>query len=858
MPTFNGTYGDDILTGGASDDIINGLDGNDTLEGGAGNDTLNGGNGFDRFNNVDGLDTIDGGSGFDNIVDTDINGAANITISTDVTTGVTTLDTGAGGTALLTNVEAITYVGLSFVQGITVDGSAATTLLALISLSGFNDTLIGGQGADFINGGGGADTLTGNGGSDVFEYTGPVSNMANDIITDFSSEDLLIFAFTETLDINSASTNPTFIGQSAFSGTQPEMRFYVSGGQTIIEVDADGDSAPDYTMNLLGGEFDLALTATGFAYGSMTPYFSLSVAGDGGSQTGTSAGETLTGDSGDDIINSLGGDDIIFASSGNDTINGGDGNNEIHAGDGIDSITTGNGNDVIYTDGGTNTVYAGAGDDSVYGFNGTMNAFLEGGNDEALGSARSDQIRGGAGDDIIFGAGGNDVLQGNDGNDHLSGGEGNDNIQGQDGDDILIGGAGNDVLRGGLGADIMDGGDGDDIFDRVDVTDTISGGAGRDTLNGLSSTFLNIDMGALGIEVVNAGFRNDIIDASSSLVGVTVRSGNGFDTVTGSAFDDILINNSNVSTLNGGDGNDIIRTGHNEDTVNAGAGNDTIFSRAPLTVISGGDGYDRFFQMGTSFALLTMTDIEFANGNASNDTFDASAMSVSVKIKSQAGNDTVTGGSAGDFLYGGTGNDTINGGDGNDLINGSQGADTLSGGNGDDKIFLDQNDISIDGGAGYDRVYANGYSTALTLDMTATNVEYVSGSTGNDNFTAAGSTVAVKILGKNGDDTLTGGNGNDLIYGGNGNDTITGGAGDDFMSGGAGANTFIFDANWGDDVISDFVSAEDFIDFSALGITLADLTITNAGSNTLIEYGGNSLLMVDYIYDGEQPADFIF
>src|SRR6267142_588770 len=47
MATFNGTEGNDSLSGGTDNDVINGLGGNDLLAGGSGNDSLSGGAGQD-------------------------------------------------------------------------------------------------------------------------------------------------------------------------------------------------------------------------------------------------------------------------------------------------------------------------------------------------------------------------------------------------------------------------------------------------------------------------------------------------------------------------------------------------------------------------------------------------------------------------------------------------------------------------------------------------------------------------------------------------------------------------------------------------------------------------------------------
>src|SRR6267142_2570319 len=85
MATFNGTEGNDNISGGADADTINGFGGNDFLAGnngddsivgGAGNDTIYGDGGNDWVEGGAGNDLVSGGGGQDNIVFREF-GAAN-------------------------------------------------------------------------------------------------------------------------------------------------------------------------------------------------------------------------------------------------------------------------------------------------------------------------------------------------------------------------------------------------------------------------------------------------------------------------------------------------------------------------------------------------------------------------------------------------------------------------------------------------------------------------------------------------------------------------------------------------------------------------------------------------------------
>ncbi|BAZ29862.1 hypothetical protein NIES4074_23090 [Cylindrospermum sp. NIES-4074] len=84
------------------------------------------------------------------------------------------------------------------------------------------------------------------------------------------------------------------------------------------------------------------------------------------------------------------------------------------------------------------------------------------------------------------------------------------------------------------------------------------------------------------------------------------------------------------------------------------------------------------------------------------------------------------------------------------------------------------------------------------------------------------------IQGLNGSDILFGFNGDDLIAGGNGSDIFTGGRGNDTLTGGSGADEFVFAANFGNDIITDF-EGQDKINFSQLSITSGALDSNNDG-----------------------------
>jgi Ca2+-binding RTX toxin-like protein len=202
-----------------------------------------------------------------------------------------------------------------------------------------------------------------------------------------------------------------------------------------------------------------------------------------------------------------------------------------------------------------------------------------------------------------------------------------------------------------------------------------------------------------------------------------------------------------------------------------------------------------------------------------------------------------------DSLFGGDGNDTLKGNAGRDELRGGVGDDAAYGGVGADRIFADAgNDLvrghkgsdELHGGVGQDLIYGDRHSDTL--------------------------------FGEGGDDVLRGGLHNDRLFGGAGRDDLagqggldilSGGGGDDTLTGGAGDDTFVFEPGFGSDVIMDFhagADGVDVLDFSALGIALADLDVLDqAGSSLITTPAGDSVLLTG-VLPGELDGltDFLF
>jgi|GEM_PF-4146744 len=153
---------------------------------------------------------------------------ADARIDADLSFGDDLLDGGAGDDTLIgdgSNAEAARTAWLSAGSG---------------TVSGGNDTLIGGLGTDNMTGGIGADTFMFNTLADSGIGVGQ-----RDIITDFNQ------AESDNLDLSALSV--TYIDTAAFSGGgSGELRYSQTATETIVEVDGNGDGLTDMEIELSG------------------------------------------------------------------------------------------------------------------------------------------------------------------------------------------------------------------------------------------------------------------------------------------------------------------------------------------------------------------------------------------------------------------------------------------------------------------------------------------------------------------------------------------------------------------------------------------------------------------------------
>ncbi len=218
--------------------------------------------------------------------------------------------------------------------------------------------------------------------------------------------------------------------------------------------------------------------------------------------------------------------------------------------------------------------------------------------------------------------------------------------------------------------------------------------------------------------------------AATSTSVVDAFGGDGNDTITGSAADNLLFGGRGIDNINGGNGNDLLAGGADADQLNGGLGIDTAHYYATGTA-----------GVNVNLALTTAQ----SGGEAQGDVLTAIE-----NVNGTRFNDVLTGSTLANILEGFEGNDTLAGGLGADILVGDEGTDTANYAASNAAISIDLTTlVNIGGHAEGDQLYG---------------IETIIGSAYDDNF--RGTTTAT---------TWTGGNGSDLLVVGSGAEHFTGG-----------------------------------------------------------------------------------
>ncbi len=798
---MDGEAGDDVLFGGRGNDLMVGGVGNDMLIGGAGGDAMDGGiGGYDVASYETWLESLPLGTG----------------IGLTINMLDSALSTGDARDDTYLDIEAVR--GTKFNDIMTGD-ALANTLVGREGADTINgglgdDVLIGSEGNDRLVGGGGIDTALFRGLESTFTFAAAVGGITvTDTETalstnegaDFVSNDVTWLLFDDAmLNIQTGQYAPLIglsntvervqngtnvIGEAISTVVLNDGQSLAGNGFEVADLeifDPDGanggarvftllgDDAAAFTIRNIGGVNKLFLTGGGPTSSvnfEAKPYYNVTV--DVADAIGNSSinlvlnvtdvndnAPVITSGNQVNVLEGVSTDTIVYRAETKDRDTTGEVITYSLSGADAGQFSLING-ELRFLSSPTTAAPGDAGGDNVY--NVTIEA-----TDGGTGTVTKDiVIRVNAPQapaaNVINGTAGADTIVGTANDDIINGLAGADALLGQDGNDVINGGAGQDTLVGGLGADTLDGGDNADryVVDGSDIViDTGAPAFDRATIVNTAGDVINMT-GWSGVERVNGNIGDDVIDASSQTVQLTLFGAAGNDTIIGGSGNDVILGDAGNDVLSGGAGNDTIIGGADDDSFDGGDGNDVFFVGESLDVVTdGGAGFDKVVVSNGSGITLnagSWINVERINGNTGADTIDATGLATGITLSGAGGADTLIGGDGDDTLFGGTEDDDLNGGAGNDAVYGSSGLDRIDGGIGNDTLFggADADVFTFNDAAfGVDiiRDFAAGVDT-LEFNMAATGVTGL----GDLNLAQVGGDTVVTVIGGGGDEiTLEG------------------------------------------------------------------------------------------------------
>ncbi|RZJ36916.1 MAG: calcium-binding protein, partial [Brevundimonas sp.] len=277
----------------------------------------------------------------------------------------------------------------------------------------------------------------------------------------------------------------------------------------------------------------------------------------------------------------------------------------------------------------------------------------------------------------------------------------------------------------------------------VDGDDTIVGTAGDDTLTGGAGIDTVVYSGAAS--AVRVDLR---LSAPQNTNGAGTDTLSGFESVTGSDFNDTLIGTAGGNVLTGGLGSDVLLGLAGNDTLVGGAG--------AANTLQGGLGDDVYVVE----AQDTVVELAGQGRDRVETTRNVYTLSANVEDLTFTGTGAFTG-------YGNASDNVLTGGAGDDLLIGGAGADTLNGGLGNDTAVYSAaaGGVTADLNAGVATNDGDGSSDVLT------GIENLTGSAFDDTLTGAAGVNY--LIGGAGDDVINGRGGNDWLYGNDGVDTVS-------------------------------------------------------------------------------------
>ena len=685
----------DVLIGNKGNDYLYGEQGNDVLIGDTTSinytendlkDLINNGENInieDFESTEDGQDYLNGGTGNDLL----IGGGEN-----DIIIGGKDEDTlygGSGNDLLIAGDTTKTQEELENIR----DNNASFSVADFESDTSKN-TLHGGSGDDIIIGDKGADILVGD----------------STTLTNQELEDIMYF----DQDINDENFETANDGSDYINGGLGNDVIF-GGGKNDILIGGEGydkiygGSGKDV---LIAGTTTKTKTELENIINNGTSISTEDFQGDthGNIMYGGIGNDLIIGDNGSDTIYGGGDDDIIYGGEGSDTIYGDDEEN------------THTGNDIIVGGKGGDTIYGGKGEDFIIAGDSTLSKSaieqlksipkdIDIYQFETDGLNNTNTLNGGDGKDIIIGDKGKDIIHGDEGNDYIFGGRGDDDLYGDDGDDYVYGDDGADIIEGGKGNDYLDGGNGTDIIEGGENNDILVGGTGHDVLDGGADNDVLIAGGSSATEEQIKNVASNKQNINTALF----ESDSQINTLNGGDGSDVLVGDMGKDYLYGEAGNDYIYGGKGEDYIEGGSGNDYIYGGDNKDTIKGDDGDDHIYGDDGDDNI---------DGGAGNDTIYGGEGKDTIKggdgndtIYGEDGDDIIEGGDSNDTIYGGAGKDVIDGGSGNDkLYAGAGNGDVLKGGSGSDNLYNYEGNATLQGGVGCDTYYVTSSSTNIIYD----------------------------------------------------------------------------------------------------------------------------------------------
>jgi Ca2+-binding RTX toxin-like protein len=297
--------------------------------------------------------------------------------------------------------------------------------------------------------------------------------------------------------------------------------------------------------------------------------------------------------------------------------------------------------------------------------------------------------------------------------------------------------------------------------------------------------------------------------------------------IVGSSQAQLLLGTSLNDRIKAGAGDDVVYGWNGNDAISGEDGNDILEGGAGHDVLNGGNGTDTasYVTAGRSVTVnLGLTTAQNTVGAGSDKLISIE------NVTGSAFNDTLTGNSVANVLYGGTGNDKMTGNAGNDTY------------------YVDSfKDVVIEAkNQGTDTVYSS--------------VQFITGGQYIENVTLTG-VLNSYAVGNALNNVLNGNSGKNNLTGGAGNDTLNGGKGADGMTGGIGNDIYYVD-NLGDFIVEKADEGTDTVyssvNFNIGGQYIEKLILTGTGNinglgnakvNTLTGNAGANML------DGRQGAD---